>query len=1078
MGAICTPQTSTSVRRLLFACVFAWAFGPATTVFAQDGSGRVDLPLAVYQDLMHNQAGDHATPGGFALGRATVNVVGVQGDDEWSADVSVDVPVRVFHARWTLVPLVAVGTALTAVTVNGASVELVPTPAGMAWASNEAGQKTVHLEYQVQADHFAAGRSFSLPLPRTSAQLTASLPATGLDMALIPATTTDVSESGGSTRLTASLPASAGAQLSWREAGPSGGYTLSRASYVGRLEGDTVRWTAELGVEVEGNGTLRIPVLPSDVALAEMRVDRQPVAISVLDDDFAASVRGSGRHVVSLEFSVPKTLHDGLPGVDLRISRVPVSRFELILPGIKELSVTPAAGVELSHARGATTAVFHVAMTDALALTWPEAVPEGVNGEVEALANATLYQVAHAEEGVLSMRTVASYEITRGSLNHLSFTVPAGVQFNEVSAEGGAVSDWRLTDDTTLTVWLDREVTNTFKLTIEYERTLDTTGPADTVAAFPLPLLSARDVHRQLGMIALLASRHLTLEPVTEQNVARVGENQLPASIRDSVDMTVAHTYRYLGDEPALSVKVKERERERGLFDAQIDTLISLSDVTLAGSASVSVNVKSGSLTEMTLQLPAGVNFLGLTAPSLREHHVTEEGDHQLVHVEFTQDMQGQFRIDLTYEQITSEGDAELVMPTLHVDGADVEQGRVAVEALAALQVEPGTLERLSPAEVSELPQQLVMRTTNPILLAYRYARATPAPVLGLHVARHREVEVQDATIDEASYRMLYTDDGLVVTTARFMVRNNRQQFLRVALPASSDVWSATVAGHPETPAMATDADESAPAVLINIINSSEGFPVELTYATQVSKLGLFGRVDGELPRPDMVVTRSSLQVYLPTGRHYGEPVADMDVTESSVTTPRDAMALEDADLGTDGRLRISVPAEGIRFSFEKLYAGQRSASVEFAIPYVSPAGHKVGVLLSLLGTVLAWLGLLGFFVGFFARPRPSRRTLGTFGAAGVLGVLMLALSVWYLPIGFTLPVILSILFAVGACASLLYRHIPGWAELLKSKLSPTPALATAGLTPPTPEMPVAPEPAPERPTPVADEPTDPPEEK
>jgi len=147
MGAICTPQTSTSVRRLLFACVFAWAFGPATTVFAQDGSGRVDLPLAVYQDLMHNQAGDHATPGGFALGRATVNVVGVQGDDEWSADVSVDVPVRVFHARWTLVPLVAVGTALTAVTVNGASVELVPTPAGMAWATNEAGQKTVHLEY-------------------------------------------------------------------------------------------------------------------------------------------------------------------------------------------------------------------------------------------------------------------------------------------------------------------------------------------------------------------------------------------------------------------------------------------------------------------------------------------------------------------------------------------------------------------------------------------------------------------------------------------------------------------------------------------------------------------------------------------------------------------------------------------------------------------------------------------------------------------------------------------------------------------------------------------------------------------
>ncbi len=1046
MGAYRTPNHPSSVHHLLLALLLGCALAPLSSAFAQDNSGRVELPLDVYQELLHNQGGGRSAPVGFALGRARVDVVAALEDGTWSATVTVNLPVRILEARWTLVPLVAVGTALTQVSVNGSAVELVPTPAGMALATDEIGQKTVQLVYRVQADHFASGRSFRLPLPHTGADVTASLPATGLDVALIPASTMDVSESGGATRLTASVPAGAGAQLTWRESGPRGGYTLSRASYRGRLEGDTVHWTAELGVEVQGNGSLRVPVLPSNVALSELRVDRQPVPISVLGDDFAASVRGRGRHTIALAFSVPRTEHDGLPGVDLRIPRVPVSRFELSLPGIKQVLVSPAAGVDVVHARGGTVATFHVVMTDALSLTWPEAVPEGVSGEVEALANATLYQLAHAEEGVLHLRTVVTYEITRGSLNQLSFTVPAGVQLNEVSAEGGGVSDWRLTDDTTLTVWLDRAITDEFKLTIDYERMLETSTDSPE-ADFSLPLLSAREVHRQRGMVALLASRHLTLEPVSEANVARVGENQLPASIRDSVDMTVAHTFRYLGADAALTVKVKQRERERGLFDAQVDTLISLSDVTLAGAASVNVNVKSGSLTEMTFRLPAGVNFLNLTAPSLREHRVREEGEHQFVDVEFTQDMQGEFRVDMNYEQISAEGDAELTVPTVHVEGADVEQGRIAVEALAALQVEAGTLERLSPAEISDLPQQLVMRTTNPILLAYRYARASPAPALGLRVTRHREIEVQDAIIDQADYRMLYTEDGLVVTTVSFTVRNNRQQFLRVALPEGSEVWSATVAGHAETPAMATDAGEHAPAVLVNIINSTEGFPVELTYATPVAKLGLFGRVTGVLPRPDMVVTRTRLQVYLPTGHHYGEPDADLNVMEQAVTTPRDAMDLEQASVGVGGRLRLSVPAEGIRFSFEKLYAGERSESVEFAIPYVSPLGHTVGVVISLVGTVLAWLGLLGVFVGFFRTPRAPRRTLGAFSGILALGVMLLALSVWYLPIGFGWSVGLSLLFAFGVGANLAYQHIPRWVESLKSKLAPRPAMAAAGPT-------------------------------
>ena len=295
-------------------------------------------------------------------------------------------------------------------------------------------------------------------------------------------------------------------------------------------------------------------------------------------------------------------------------------------------------------------------------------------------------------------------------------------------------------------------------------------------------------------MLALLASKELTLNPdeQSERNLTRVGENQLPNFVREAVDKTIAHTYKYLEDEPKLLVVAAPPERKQGKFDAQVDTLVSLGDVTLRGAATIEINVKSGSLEALDLRLPSGVNVLGLTAPSLRTHSVKEgaAAGEQSIDVQFTQQMEGQFRIEVSYEKITSESEAKLPVPALHVTGAEVEQGRIAVEALSAVEVGEQRREHLSPLDPSELPQQLVLKTTNPILRAYKYVQVEPPFALALQVTRHKEVDVQNAAIDDAHYQTLYTRDGLSVTTAHFTVRNSREQFLKVRLPKGSKVWS------------------------------------------------------------------------------------------------------------------------------------------------------------------------------------------------------------------------------------------------------------------------------------------------
>src|SRR5262249_48317996 len=149
-----------------------------------------------------------------------------------------------------------------------------------------------------------------------------------------------------------------------------------------------------------------------------------------------------------------------------------------------------------------------------------------------------------------------------------------------------------------------------------------------------------------------------------------------------------------------------------------------------------------GKLGVVQLSLPPDVTLLNLTAPSKRSHTARSEGGKQLVDVYFTQEMDGEFPIDLDYERIISQQDAEALVAGASVTGAEPEQGRIGVEALTAVELQPSSTDSLSSIDVGELPQQLLLKTRNPIRLAYKYA--SPPFKLGLKITRHTELETQE----------------------------------------------------------------------------------------------------------------------------------------------------------------------------------------------------------------------------------------------------------------------------------------------------------------------------------------------
>ncbi len=980
--------------------VIIWMLVSASPLAAQvDAGGLVELPLEVYNRLIETARDPHTpprpAPAGYALGNAQVTVTVDGRQSRPSAEVRADLTVDVLEDEWVLIPVLAAGTPVSAATVDGAKIQLINAPQGLCWATKTQGSFAMRLTYRVDAVRSDAGVSLGVPVPLAAATtLQATLPGTGLDVAVIPSAGTRLTARGQSTLVNATIPSTSGIQLSWRL--PAGeGHILSRAVYRGQLTGNAVTWSGELSVELLSDETAILPLLPRTVTLRNLAIDGNDAPILIEDGRFAVLVKGRGRHKLVAGFEVPVRRGDGPPRVDLEVPEVPVSRFELTLPGKKDVTVSPASNVE-SQIRGANTvATAHVPLTSKVTLTWAEAVPEEVRTEVR--ANAGVYHMVYAEEGVLYVRALADYEVTRGETNVLRFAVPAGVQVGSVSA-AGAVADWRLGegegDYREVTVFLDRQLQGRLVVEVEYDLSIiaDVSAAADE-AGFVVPLMRSLDAQRQRGMVALLSSQDLALKPVADDGATRVGENQLPAFVRQAVEMAVAHTYKYIETPPALTVAAAPPERQQGRFDAEVDTLISLGEVTMKGSASVEVDVKSGRIMELELILPAGVNLLSLTGPSVRQHRIVTGADavdedaadavaeeeavdeaadeeaeqdtaedtvDQHIAVEFTQEMEGQFRLEVAYERILFATEAEFEVPTLRVPGAEVEQGRVAVEALSAVEVRPAATDRLTSLDAGELPQQLILRTTNPILHAYKYV--SPPYRLALAVDRHEVVQVHEAAIDQADYRTLFTRDGLSVTTARYTVRNSRRQFLRVKLPPESKIWSVFVDGRPEKPAR-TQGDDGAEWHLIKIIHSTEGFPVELVFETPASAIKGLGTVQGLLPRPEILVTRTHWDVYVPEGVEYGKPSDEMKL----VTAPE---RIDAADLGAEMArleaganaqviepLKLVIPTAGIHFAFEKLYANQGDRDAGFAIPYASGFGRTFGRLLSFLGAAVCWIG-------------------------------------------------------------------------------------------------------------------------
>jgi len=300
---------------------------------------------------------------------------------------------------------------------------------------------------------------------------------------------------------------------------------------------------------------------------------------------------------------------------------------------------------------------------------------------------------------------------------------------------------------------------------------------------------------------------------------------------------------------------------------AETRTLVSVADGLLLCQEIVNFNILHTGVRELKLTVPKGVSVLTVTAPGLQDWRVDKAG--QLV-VVLRSEIIGSQALRITYEQAGGEA-GSVPVPVIRAVGAEREKGFIAVVALANVEIGAGEVTGATAIDARRLPADLTAMTNQPILLGFRYVGAELS--IPLAIRKHGEVPVLVTVADSALLTGMQLNDGRRMTKVIYSVRNNRNQFLRLKMPADAEIWSVLVAGKTVSPGKDKQGN-----VLIPLVRSRSSaselaaFPVTLVYVQTppgTTAAPADGTLRVDLPVCDAPVMHVMYNLYLPAEGKY-----------------------------------------------------------------------------------------------------------------------------------------------------------------------------------------------------------------
>src|SRR5215831_9913687 len=297
--------------------------------------------------------------------------------------------------------------------------------------------------------------------------------------------------------------------------------------------------------------------------------------------------------------------------------------------------------------------------------------------------------------------------------------------------------------------------------------------------------------------------------------------------------------------------------------------LAGLGEDTSSIYGEVNLEILQGAAKEARIRLPDKITINQVSGAMVSDWAQTQS---ELV-VTFLEPLEQRARFVITGE-MPSAREGKIEIPLLRLLNVERVTGGVAVEVLGAGEIKDQKEQGLDAADASELGETIGARES-PSLVAFRFRSGDvkSARSLTVDVARYAQQAVLMANIEEARYQVLMSNEGKTLVQARYAIRNNQRNFLKITLPQGAAVWSATLAGKPVHPGQAPDG-----AVLLPLEKSRAGddapvFPVEIVYLIRDTAWAEKGHARLTLPALDLPISRSGVVLFhAPQFRVTAEP--------------------------------------------------------------------------------------------------------------------------------------------------------------------------------------------------------------
>ena len=288
--------------------------------------------------------------------------------------------------------------------------------------------------------------------------------------------------------------------------------------------------------------------------------------------------------------------------------------------------------------------------------------------------------------------------------------------------------------------------------------------------------------------------------------------------------------------------------------------LVSLGEDSTSIYAEVTIDVVQGAAREVRLQFPDNVTINQVSGAMVSDWQVAG-GD---LIVTFLEPMEQSAKFVINGETRLAR-DGQLNIPLLRLLNSERDTGGVAVEVLGAGEIKDLKSHGLEEADATDLGDTIASRQS-PSLAAFRFRAGQPADTreLTVNVARYTQQAVLMANVEEARYHVLMSKEGKTLVQARYAVRNNQRNFVKITLPPGAVVWSASLAGKPTRPGQSPDGSLLLPLEKARGGEEAPPFIVEILYVIRGTAWQEKGKARLALPALDLPISRTGLLLYYP----------------------------------------------------------------------------------------------------------------------------------------------------------------------------------------------------------------------